>query len=157
MLLFLSKKTMVRYIVTLTQEEREILLSIIKKGSHKSSKMRNALVLLNCDTGEYSEDKQTNEQISNVLKIGMRTIDRIKKAFVEDGFEIALNGRPSTRLYKKKIDGDVEAHIVALSCSNPPDGFARWSLRLLADKAVELEYIDSISHESVRQMLKKTN
>jgi len=87
----------------------------------------------------------------------MRTIDRIKKSFVEDGFEIALNGKPSTRVYEKQIDGDVEAHIIALSCSNPPKGFARWSLRLLADKAVELEYIDSISHESVRQMLKKTN
>ena len=148
---------MARYIVTLTQEEREILLSLTKKGLHKSSKIRNALILLNCDTGEHSEGKQTNEQICEVLKIGMRTIDRIKKSFVEDGFEIALNGKPSTRVYEKQIDGDVEAHIVALSCSEPPDGFARWSLRLLADKAVELEYIDSISHESVRQMLKKTN
>ena len=148
---------MARYIVTLTEEEREILLSITKKGSHKSSKVRNALVLLNCDTGEYSQGKQTNQQIYDVLKIGMRTIDRIKKSFVEDGFEIALNGKPSTRVYEKQIDGDVEAHIIALSCSNPPKGFARWSLRLLADKAVELEYIDSISHESVRQMLKKTN
>jgi|SRR5690554_1994899 len=148
---------MARYIVTLTQEERDNLLSIIKKGSHKSTRIRNALILLNCDTGEYSEKKQTNEQICDVLKIGMRTIDRIKKCFVEDGYQIALNGKPSTRLYEKHIDGEVEAHIVALSCSNPPKGFARWSLRLLADKAVELEYIDSISHESVRQMLKKTN
>lgn len=148
---------MARYIITLTQEEREILLSLTKKGLHKSSKIRNALILLNCDTGEHSEGKQTNEQICEILKIGMRTIDRIKKSFVEDGFEIALNGKPSTRVYEKQIDGDIEAHIIALSCSEPPDGFARWSLRLLADKAVELEYIDSISHESVRQMLKKTN
>ena len=148
---------MARYIVTLTQEEREILLSLIKKGLHKSSKIRNALILLNCDTGEHSEGKQTNEQICEILKIGMRTIDRLKKSFVEEGFEIALNGKPSTRVYEKQIDGDIEAHIIALSCSEPPDGFARWSLRLLADKAVELEYIDSISHESVRQMLKKTN
>lgn len=147
---------MTRYIVTLTQEERETLLSITKKGSHKSSKIRNALILLSCDTGDYSKRKLTNEQICDVLKIGMRTIDQVKKSFVEDGFEFALNDKPSTRLYEKQIDGDVKAHIVALSCSKPPEGFARWSLRLLADKAVELEYIDSISHESVRQMLKKT-
>lgn len=148
---------MARYIVKLTQEEREILLSLTKKGLHKSLKIRNVLILLNCDTGEYSEGKQTNEQICEILKIGMQAIDRLKKSFVEDGFEIALNDKHSTRVYETQIDGDIETHIIAMSCSEPPGGHARWSLRLLADKAVELEYIDSISYESVRQMLKKTN
>ncbi len=76
--------------------------------------------------------------------------------FVEESFEVALNGRKGNRVYEKKTDGDFEAHLVALSCSEPPEGFARWSLRLLADKVVELEYTDNISHESIRRILKKT-
>ena len=87
----------------------------------------------------------------------MRKIDRVKKRFVEDGLDVVLNGKKNTRIYSKKIDGDFEAHLIALSCSEPPEGYAEWSLRLLADKVVELNYIDSISHETVRQVLKKTN
>jgi hypothetical protein len=86
----------------------------------------------------------------------MRKIDRVKERFVSEGIEVALNGRKRNRIYDKKADGDFEAHLVAVSCSEPPEGFARWSLRLLADKVVELEYIDSISHETVRSILKKT-
>ena len=86
----------------------------------------------------------------------MRKIDRTKKAFVEQVLDIALNGTKGQRLYKKKADGDFEAHLVALSCSDPPKGFARWSLRLLADKVVELEYADSMSYETIRRVLKKT-
>jgi len=87
----------------------------------------------------------------------MRKIDRVKKRFVEDGIDIALNGRKGERVYAKKADGDFEAHLIALSCSEPPEGFARWSLRLLADQVVELNYIDSISYETVRRVLKKRN
>jgi hypothetical protein len=87
----------------------------------------------------------------------MRKIDRVKKRFVEEGFDGGLDKRKAERLYEKKADGDFEAHLIALSCSDPPEGFARWSLRLLADKMVELNYIDSISHEAVRRVLKKTN
>jgi hypothetical protein len=86
----------------------------------------------------------------------MKKIDRVKKRFVEDGIDITLNGRKGSRIYKKKADGDFEAHLVALSCSDPPEGFSRWSLRLLADKVVELDYIDNISHETIRRVLKKT-
>lgn len=145
-----------RYKVTLTDQEYALLRQIIAKGSHKSVKVRNAYILLNCDEGEFSS-KQTNKQICEVLKIGMRTVDRVKKRFVEEGIDITLNGKPSNRLYKKKIDGDFEARVIALSCSEAPPGFAKWSLRLLADKAVELKYIDNVSHETIRQMLKKTN
>ena len=77
--------------------------------------------------------------------------------FVEEGFDLALDKRKADRIYEKKADGEFEAHLIALSCSEPPEGFSRWSLRLLADKAVELSYIDSISHEAVRRILKKTN
>jgi len=147
---------MVKYKVTLTKDERGMLLEITKKGNHKSRKIRNALILLNCDEGEFSK-KLTNKNVCDVLQIGMRTIDRVKKNFVEEGFEICLTGKKSSRIYEKKADGEVEAHLIALSCSEPPAGFGKWSLRLLADKMVELQYIDNISHETIRKVLKKTN
>ena len=145
---------MEKYKVTLSKEERDELMDIINKGSHTSQKFRNAYILLNCDEGEFA-DKVTNAQISKVLKVGMRTIDRTKKKFIEEGFDAALERKPSDRGYDRKADGDFEAHIVALCCSEPPKGFAKWSLRLLADKAVELKYTESISHETIRRVLKK--
>ena len=147
---------MKKYIVTLTEEERKMLGELTSKGEHKSQKILDALTLLGCDEGEFQTKRSTNEEISRVLKTSMRKIDRVKKRFVEEGLDVALNGRKGSRVYVKKADGDFEAHLVALSCSEPPEGFARWSLRLLADKVVELSYIDSISHESVRRVLKKT-
>jgi len=148
---------MIRYKVTLTKQEQEGLLSITKGGVHNSKKVIHALILLNSDVGKFSQ-KVSNEEIARVLKIGDRTIDRIKKKFVEQGLEAALsNSNETTRIYDKKTDGELEAHLIALSCSKPPKGFSRWSLRLLADKMVEMQYIESISHETVRNMLKKTN
>jgi transposase len=147
---------MIKYKVTLTQKEREELLSITKGGMHSSKKVIHSLILLNCDEGKFSE-KVNNEDVAKVLKIGSRTIDRLKKKFVEEGYEAALENRPTTRLYERKADGDVEAHLVALSCSEAPKGFTRWSLRLLADKMVEFQYVDNISYETVRRVLKKTN
>jgi hypothetical protein len=85
----------------------------------------------------------------------MRKVDRVKKRFVEGGLDAALDKRKGNRIYAKKADGDFEAHLIALSCNEPPEGFARWSLRLLAGKVVELNYIDSVSHETVRRILKK--
>jgi hypothetical protein len=148
---------MVKYRITLSEEERQKLQEITSKGSHTSQKVLNSLILLNVDTNQPKESKSTNESISKVLKISMKKIDRVKKRFVEDGFEVALLGHPKEREYEKKEDGDLEAHLVAISCSSPPEGFSRWSLRMLADKVVELEYVDSISHETVRRTLKKTN
>lgn len=147
---------MIRYTIKLSKEEVKELMAIINKGSHTSHTFRTAYILLNCDEGDYSE-KVTNEQISKILKVGMRTIDRVKKRFMEEGFEAVLERRPSSRVYDVKIDGDVEAKLVQLCCSEPPPGFAKWSLRLLADKMVELKYVDNISHVSVGNVLKKTN
>jgi hypothetical protein len=147
---------MKKYIVALTGEEREALNALASGGNHKSQKVLNALILLGCDAGQPREERLINAEMSHVLKISMRKIDRVKKRFVEEGLDVALNGRKSSRIYKKKTDGDFEAHLVALSCSEAPEGFARWSLRLLADKVVELEYIDSISHDTVHRILKKT-
>ena len=147
---------MERYRIKLTKEEVEELRVIIKKGSHSTQTFRSAYVLLNCDKGEYA-DKVSNETISKVLKIGMRTIDRIKKRFVEGGLEGVLERKKSSRVYDVKLDGEVEAKLVQLCCSEPPEGYAKWSLRLLADKMVEMEYVSSISYVSVGNMLKKMN
>lgn len=147
---------MIRYTIKLTKAEVEELMGIINKGSHTSQTFRIAYILLNCDEGKYSE-KITNEQISKVLKIGMRTIDRVKKKFMEEGFEAVLERRATSRVYDKKLDGDTEAKLITLCCSEPPKGFAKWSLRMLADKMVELKYVESISHVAVRSVLKKTN
>lgn len=146
---------MKKYIVTLTVDERKKLTEIASKGKHKSQKVINSLILLGCDEGKFQKKRSPNKEIARVLKISMKKIDRVKKKFIEEGFDVALEGKKSSRIYKKMVDGDFEAHLVALSCSEPPQGFARWSLRLLADKAVELEYIDNISHETVRRVLKK--
>ena len=147
---------MVLYTIKLTKSEVEELHTIISKGSHTSQTFRTAYILLNCDVGKYS-DKVTNEQISKVLKVGMRTIDRVKKRFIEEGFEAVLERSPTTRIYERKSDGDMEAKLVSLCCSEPPKGYAKWSLRLLADKMVELKFVESISHVTVRSVLKKTN
>ena len=147
---------MIRYRIKLTKTEVSELMDVINKGSHTSQAFRTAYILLNCDEGKYSE-KVTNDQISKVLKVGMRTIDRAKKKFIEEGFEAVLERRPTQRIYEGKIDGDCEAKLVTLCCSEPPKGFAKWSLRLLADKMVELKYVESISHVTVRSVLKKMN
>ena len=147
---------MIRYTIELTKSEVEELMIIINKGSHTSQTFRTAYILLNCDEGKYSE-KVTNEQLAKVLKIGMRTIDRVKKKFIEQGLEATLERKPTTRIYERKVDGEVEAKLVTLCCSDPPKGYAKWSLRLLADRMVELKYVESISYVTVREVLKKTN
>jgi transposase len=147
---------MVQYRIKLTKSEVDELMKVIRKGSHTTQTYRTAYILLNCDKGEYS-DKVTNEQMCKVLKIGMRTIDRVKKKFIEEGIEATLERRQTSRVYDKKVDGEVEAKLVTLCCSEPPKGRSKWSLRLLADKMVELNYVESISYVTVREVLKKTN
>ena len=148
---------MKKFFVTLTKEERSFLTDLTSKGRHRSQKVLNALILIACDEGEHQQIRSTNAEIAKVLNTSMRKIDRVKKRFVLDDLDVALDGKKTSRVYDRKADGDFEAHLVALSCSKPPEGFARWSLRLLADKVVELNYIDGISYETVRRVLKKTN
>ena len=145
----------VLYRVTLTQEERAALQGIAARGNHGSQKVLNALILLGCDEGAFQECKKTAARLTEVLPISMKKVDRVKRRCVEHGLEVALDKRKADRQRMKKTDGDFEAHLIALSCSKPPQGQARWSLRLLADKVVELEYVESISHETVRRILKK--
>jgi len=147
---------MKKFKVTLTREERQDLISLTQKGKHRSQKVLNALILLNCDEGDYQDKPSKNKDVAGILKISMRKIDRVKKCFVEQGLDIALNGTKGQRAYERKADGDFEARLIALSCSEPPEGYSRWSLRLLADKVVELNYVDDISYETIRRVLKKT-
>jgi transposase len=146
---------MAHYKVTLTKEERELLKAVLSKGKHSSQQYRNACILLNCDEGEHGE-KINNEQIAQVLQITTKTVERLKQRFVEEGFEACMERKAYPDVRDIKTDGDFEAHLIALSCSAAPKGYARWSLRMLADKMVELKYVDNISHESVRRVLKKT-
>jgi hypothetical protein len=148
---------MKKYTIKLLKAEVEELQKIINKGKHTSQSYRAAYVLLNVDEGEFSLGKSTNSEICKVLKIGMRTIDRIKQKCFEGGIERALERSKSNRIYERKIDGDLEAKIISIACSAPPKGFAKWSLRMIADKAVELHYVDELSHVSVYTILKKTN
>jgi len=146
---------MIIYKIYLTEDEKVKLNSIIKKGRVKAKRYRNAMILLNCDEDYKHENHVTNEMISTVMNLGMRTIDRVKKTFVEEGIDTVLDGRSRKRKYDKKMDGDAEAHLIALCCSDPPEGYSKWSLRLLSDKMVELNYVESLSHETVRRVLKK--
>lgn len=147
----------IKYKVTLDEAERRMLEEISTRGRHSSQKLLNALILLKSDEGRYQMQKVTNQAIVEVLPVSLRKIDRVKRRFVENGLEAALDKRKADRVYKRKADGDFEAHLVALSCGKPPPGHARWSLRLLADRMVELEYVETISHETVRRVLKKTS
>jgi transposase len=147
---------MIKYKITLSKIEHEQLVTIVSKGVHSSQLFRTAYILLNCDEGKYG-DKIIGQEISRFLKVSMRMIDRVKQRFVEEGFEACLERKSSEQPKEKKVDGDLEAHLIALSCSKAPKGFSRWSLRMLADKAVELKYAESISYETVRKVLKKTN
>ena len=157
---------LIRYKVTLDGQERDMLQEIATRGKHSSQKVLNALILLGCDQGPFQERKLTNQRIATVCRrltnceampVSMKKTDRLKRRFVEDGLEAALDKQKPKRTYARKADGDVEAHLIALSCGKPPPGHARWSLRLLADRMVELRYVDAISHETVRKVLKKTN
>ncbi len=147
---------MKKYRITLTKAEINLLEEITRKGKRSAQIIRNAYILLNANESDNGK-KQKDEDIANFLNITVRTLENIRKKFVMESFEAALYGKKSERVYTRKIDGDAEAHLIALSCSKPPKGFARWSLRLLSNKMVELKYADSISHETVRTVLKKTN
>ena len=148
---------MEKFIVTLEAAERRHLEEIVSKGTHAAAKLVNALILLNCNASDETKVRRTSAEIAAVLHVGARKIDHVKRRFVEEGIDAALGRRDSARQYERKIDGDLEAHLIALACSKPPVGRGLWSLRLLADIAVELDYVASISHETVRRTLKKTN
>ncbi len=143
------------YRVTLTQPERDELGQMIRKGKSAASKLTHARILLLADESQQVP-AYTDERVAASLTISTRTIERVRQRFVEQGFEAALIPAKSKRIYARKLDGRQEAKLIALACSKPPAGKKRWTLRLLADEAVGLEIVDTLSYETVRQTLKKT-
>lgn len=143
-----------KYIVRLTGEERDTLRSVVKKLSGSSQKVRRAQVLLKADA---EGPGWPDERIAEAFDCRRQTVENLRKRLVTEGFEIALNGKPrETPPREKRLDGEQEAKVIALRLGDPPTGYANWSLRLLADKVVELEIAETVSHETVRQTLKKT-
>ena len=145
-----------KYHVTLTPGEREYLKEIIRKGQQAAAKIRRAHLLLAADEAEGGL-KMTDEQIKRAYHVSLRTVERLRQRFVEEGFEGALAAKSTGGPQVIKIDGEVEAHVIALRLGPVPEGRSRWTMRLLAEKMVELAYVYSISYESVRQVLKKMN
>ena len=146
---------MKKYIVTLEPEEREVLQQLIRKGKGAARRLTHARILLKADSSA-GQTGWTDEQIAQALDVHASTVANVRRRLVEEGLDAALNPRPGGHR-RRKLDGDAEAHLIALVCSQPPQGHQRWSLRLLASRMVELQYVDSVSHETVRQTLKKTS
>ena len=142
------------YIVRLTDQEREELTALVSKGKGAARKLTHARVLLKADADGPG---WTDERIAEALDVGRRTVENIRKRWVEEGFEAALNRKKRCRPPREKIlDGEKEAKLIAIACEHPPKGRKRWTLSLLADQLVELEIVESISYETVRRTLKKT-
>ncbi len=148
--------TIKKYRVTLTDDERTLLHDLLSAGTAPARTLTHARILLKADESRQSP-AWSDEAIRKALDVGLSTVTRTRQRFVEAGLEAALERHKPRRDYRHLVDGRCEAHLVALACSVPPMGHQRWTVRLLADKLVELDYIDSISHETVRQVLKKTN
>lgn len=146
-----------KYVVRLAEEERTLLEDLVKKGKVAAYKRLNAQILLKADVGPTGAG-WPDQQIADALDVSVRKIERLRKRLCTFGIEAVLE-KASGRSQKRKIDGGNEAHLVALCCGTAPKGRVRWTLHLLAEKFVELEYvdIDSVSHETVRQVLKKTS
>lgn len=145
-----------KYIVSLTPEERMKLEQLTKKGKSPAYKMNHARILLKADTNA-GDGGWKDQEISKAVDISIPTIERVRRLFVQQGIEAALSRAVSQKRKQHKLDGKQEAHLIAIACSPAPVGRTRWTLRMLANRLVELEIVENISHEAVRQTLKKTN
>jgi len=147
---------MARYRVTLTKEERETLEAMTRSGKIPAKKFMQARALLLCDAGEFGNPWKVAD-VAKALGVTSRTIEHLKQRFVEEGLESALVRKPPNKPKRVTFDGSFDARLTALACSQPPEGYKRWTIRLLADKAVELKIADSVSTMTVQRSLKKTN
>ncbi len=145
-----------QYQVILDQCQRDYLIDLISSGIEPARKLTRARILLKADEGEFGP-AYADEQIKEAVEVSIPTIERTRKTFVLDGLTSALNPKKRSDTPHQKFNGEKEAHLIALVCSEPPQGHSRWTLRLLSEKMVELEHFSSISHEAIRQVLKKTN
>jgi transposase len=142
--------------VILKVAEREYLKSLIAAGTAPARKLTHARILLKADQSPEGP-AWVDEEVAQAVETSQPTVSRVRKQFFEEGLQAALNRRPPNREYHRKLDGEQEARLIALACSEPPEGQARWSLRLLADRMVELEVVEGISYQTVRRTLKKTS
>ena len=143
----------IRYAIDLTDTERAALREILSKNKVKRSTIINAYILLKADRS----CGWTNADIAAAYDVSTKKVEQLKKRFVEEGFEATLYRKPVSNTHRRKITGDEEAHLIALCCSQAPEGRERWTLRMLADKMVELDIVDAVSHETIRRTLKKMN
>jgi transposase len=142
-----------KYHVYLKEEEKEYLKQIVKKGTGRARQIQRAHILLKADVSEGKG--WTDQQIRETFHLARNTVSKIRKRYTEVGLEETVRRKSPERIYRTCLDGEQEAHLVALACSEPPEGYARWTLRLLAERMVALEYVDNLSYETVRQVLKK--
>ena len=145
-----------RYRVTLTAGERGELERMIARGKADARKLAHARILLRADEAAGAP-ACTDEEVATATEASTRTVERVRRRFVEEGIESALMPKPTKRVYARALDGAQEAHLIALACSAPPDGKKRWTLRLLAERVVELGHAEAVSHETVRRTLQKTS
>ena len=146
-----------RYCVTLELSERDKLEALLSHGRADVRRLNHARFLLFAEESKWGPACLDTET-ADICGVSVPTVERVRKRFVEEGLELALSPyRTPRRTYTRKLDGDLEAKLIAIACSTPPEGRARWSLRMLADRMVELEYVEEICHETVRQTLKKTS
>jgi transposase len=145
-----------KYAVFLTDTERHQLQRLIAAGTAPARLLTHARILLKADQSPHGS-AWVDDAIAEAVEVSQPTVARIRKQYVEQGLDAALHRRPPRREYQRKLDGAHEARLIALACSQPPQGQARWSLRLLADKLVELEIVEAVSYQTVRRILKKTN
>ena len=143
------------YVVTLTADERSCLQALIAKGKAAAQKRLHAQILLKADAGPHGEGWK-DEQIMEAFDVARRTVERVRQRLVEQGMEAALTRKTQQNRIPRKLDGVAEAQLIVVACSKPPEGRQRWTLKLLADRLVELDVVDSVSYETVRRTLKKT-
>jgi transposase len=147
-----------KYVVELTEDERRNLYRLISAGRAPARMLNRARILLKADVGEHSEGEPLlDREIAPMLETSTATVQRVRERFFRQGLDAALERSAPDRIYERSFDGRAEARLIALACSKAPQGRERWSMRLLADKAVELGIVESVSHETVRKTLKKTN
>ena len=145
-----------KYIVTLTEAERQMLQAMLTRGKAAARKLVHARILLKADASPGGP-RWSDDEMAEGLEVGRATVERVRRQFVEEGLEAALERRKPCRQYERRLDGDGEAHLIALACQKPPEGRARWTLQLLADRMVQLEYVETVSSQTVRRTLKKTS
>ena len=143
-----------KYIIRLTEAERQRLKDLVYKGKAAAYRRTHAQIMLLSDESGFGPGLLDSE-VSKTVGVNERTVSRLRQRFVEEGLEAALERKARVRERSRVLDGDGEAHLVAMMCSEPPPGQSRWTLKLLSDRLIELEIVESISHESVRQVLKK--